>query len=65
MNTFTALRVELTFPNGSKQALDAQKVEFVKQCRNCNEEFRTNDPRKEYHSVGCREAAKYLRSLAR
>lgn len=57
------MRVEIESLDGTMKVEEAKAVRFVKVCRNCKAEFKTNDPRKEYHSVECREGAKYVRRV--
>jgi hypothetical protein len=57
----SAMRVEITFSTGDKQVIQAQSVAFLKECKGCGQVFRTDHPRKEYHSSECREGAKYRR----
>lgn len=59
------MKVEIGLIDGSIEVYkDAVFVNFLFPCKNpeCpKEEFRTNDPRKEYCSYECQERAKYRR----
>jgi hypothetical protein len=59
-----AMRVELTFSNGMKQTMEAQKVLFVLPCHfeNCDRgEFKSPDPRQKYCDYKCSTKAANLR----
>lgn len=59
------MRVEVKLKDGNVLSMDVVYVIFIRTCTHCQEEFRTNDPRKEYCKMECREGAKYERRLGR
>lgn len=58
-----AMRVELTLTGGRKVFMNAESVEFVKECDWCGQELRTLDPRTLRHRKCKRAAANHRQKM--